>query len=72
MTPDKLPTPVTQFTEMIENKKHLTGFWYYELSKESADSWSNLTKKLYAGVIDVDTFINEGKKYINPENMVYY
>ena len=70
--PEKLPEPVNKFREMIEQQRHLTGFWYYELSKESADSWSNLTKKLYAGVISVDTFIEEGKKYINPENMVYY
>lgn len=70
--PTQLAQPVQQFTSMIENKQHLTGFWYYELSKESADTWINLTKKLYADVIDVDTFIQEGKKYINQKNMVYY
>lgn len=70
--PQDLANPVLQFRDMLENKQHLTGFWYYELSKESADSWSNLTKKLYAGVISVDEFIEKGKAFINPENMVYY
>lgn len=69
--PDDLPGLVTQFRDMVENEQHLTGFWYYELSKESADSWSNLTKKLYANAITVDEFIRQGKQYINKKNMVY-
>lgn len=69
--PKQLPRPVEQFRDMLNNQKYLTGFWYYELSKESADSWSNLTKKLYADVISADEFIEKGKDYINQENMVY-
>ena len=69
--PRQLPAPVQQFRDMLDSQQKLTGFWYYELSKESADTWSNLTKQLYAGVISVDEFIARGKELINPEHMVY-
>ena len=60
--PQNLPAPVLEFRAMVDEKKHLTSFWYYVLNKDNADKWQNVTKKLYAGALDVDEFIKEGKK----------
>lgn len=60
--PENLPEPVLEFRAMVDEKKHLTSFWYYVLDKDNADKWQNVTKKLYAGALDADEFIREGKK----------
>lgn len=60
--PDNLALPVLEFRGMVDKKKHLTSFWYSVLGKDNADKWQNITKKLYAGALDSDEFIKEGKK----------
>lgn len=62
--PSQLPEPVRQFHQMIDNSEHFTPLWYAVLEKEDGDNWRNLTKKLLGRAIDVDTFINESKKYL--------
>lgn len=62
--PKDLPVAVQQFRDMVDGAKKYTAYWYAELSMENGNSWRNLTKKLFAGEISVDEFIQEGALYL--------
>ena len=66
--PNPLPEPVVQFRKMVDEQKHLTSFWYAVLGKDNADTWQNITKKLYAGALSPEAFIEEGKQYLKFED----
>lgn len=57
--PADLPEPVKQFRSMVAQRQHLTSFWYAVMPKENADKWQNYTKKLYAGVLTPEQFVEE-------------
>lgn len=65
--PQDLEDPVVEFQTMINEAEKMTAYWYAELPQDNANNWRNLTKKLYAGEIDVETFISEGAKYLQFE-----
>lgn len=62
--PEDMPAQVAKFRDMVENKKHLTSFWFSVLDKDAVGPWQNMTKKLYAGVLDADAFTEEVKKIL--------
>ena len=59
LLPEDLPEPVKQFRSMVAQGQHLTSFWYAVMPKENADKWQNYTKKLYAGVLTPEQFVEE-------------
>lgn len=65
--PKNLPVPVQQFRDMVDNAKKYTAYWYAELSMDNGNNWRNLTKKLFAGEISVEEFIQEGALYLKFE-----
>ncbi|MBQ8663541.1 MAG: extracellular solute-binding protein [Eubacterium sp.] len=65
--PEDLEEPIVEFRQMIEEAEKMTAYWYAELPQEAANNWRNLTKKLYAGEVDVETFIQEGEQYLQFE-----
>lgn len=62
--PEDLPVPVQQFRDMVDNAQKYTAYWYAELSMDNGNNWRNLTKKLFAGEISVEEFIQEGALYL--------
>lgn len=63
--PSNLPEPIRSFRAMVKNSKKMTSFWYGVLPKEDADTWRNITLKLYAGALSPDEFIQQGKRCLN-------
>ncbi|MCD8231705.1 MAG: extracellular solute-binding protein [Clostridiales bacterium] len=59
-----LALPVRQFRRMIEESQKVTAYWYAELSRENGENWRNLTKKLFAGEVEVSEFIERGSDYL--------
>lgn len=62
--PADLPVPVQQFRDMVDNAQKYTAYWYAELAMDDGNNWRNLTKKLFAGEISVEEFIQEGTSYL--------
>ena len=65
--PEELPEPVEEFRALIDEAEQMTPDWYAELPQDIGNNWRNLTKKLFAGEIDVETFISEGEKLLKFE-----
>lgn len=66
--PDNLPVAVQQFHDMVDHAQKITAYWDAELPKEEGNNWKNLTKKLFAGELDVEEFIEESKLYLKFDN----
>lgn len=62
--PEELPVAVWQFRNMVDDAQKYTAYWYAELSMDNGNNWRNLTKKLFAGEIGVEEFIQEGALYL--------
>ena len=58
--PAELPGIVREFQQMQERMEECSPCWYAELPLENADAWRNLTKKLYAGEINIEEFTTKG------------
>lgn len=67
LPPSDLPRPVVELDTMLNEAKYLTSFWYALMPQEDADEWRSLTKRLFAGAISPETFIEEGSQYLNFE-----
>lgn len=65
--PEPLPEPIMEFRNLVESAEKMTPDWYAELPQTTGNNWRNLTKKLFAGEVDVDTFIAEGTKLLSFE-----
>ena len=59
--------PVSDLNEMIASAKKITPDWYSQLPQETGDSWRNLTKKLFAGELNAQKFIEEAQKYMQKQ-----
>ena len=60
--PERLPEAIQDFRLMVDQKQHQTSFWYATLPKDNADTWQNLTKKLYARVLTPEEFVSQAAK----------
>ncbi|SHJ70402.1 ABC transporter substrate-binding protein [Parasporobacterium paucivorans] len=63
--PTDLASPAVELSDMLNEAEHLTGFWYSLLPQDDASAWRSLTKKLFAGAISPEQFIEEGGQYLN-------
>lgn len=63
--PTDLPSPVKEFTTMVDEVEYLTSFWHAILPQEDANNFRSLTKKLFAKAITPEEFIKEGSKYLS-------
>lgn len=63
--PANLPSPVKEFTTMVDEAEYFTSFWHAILPQEDANNFRSLTKKLFAKAITPEEFIEEGEKYLS-------
>ncbi|MCR5667090.1 MAG: extracellular solute-binding protein [Eubacterium sp.] len=64
--PDSLPDPVASMRELVYGADKISAYLYAVLPSDDANSLRSLTRNLYAGSYDTETFLDKAAIYTNP------